>query len=95
MRSDAWVSVCAMEMRCFLWRFNARNARSEIVGYRAVVDPSLMCLAERERVLDVDVGFRGHVANLSFGEKNEHVLIAKRSEVVKNRDYALQGTIIG
>ena len=95
MGSDAWVSVCEMEMRCVMWRVNARKSRSEGVGYSAVIDLSLMCLAERERVLDVDVEFRGNVVNLSFDEKNDHVLIAKRSEVVRNRDYAMQITIIG
>lgn len=94
MGSDACVSVCDMEMRCVMWWVNARNARCDSVGCSTVVYLRLMCLVERERILEVDVEFSGNILRLSLVEKNDHVPIATRNEVFRSRYCVMQITII-
>ena len=94
--SDAWVTVMEVELRTILWRLNARKARSpEQSSYGTNIDLSLQMLDKNlNRTLDVDVNFRAGITNLVFDDKVNHVMIAKRSEVVRNRDYPLQITIV-
>lgn len=94
MCGDAWTMVTEAELRGVIWRVNARQARGEVGGYSGLVDVSLQALGRVKHTIDVDVHFRGGVTNLVFDDKIDHVLIAKKSEVVRNRDYPLQITII-
>lgn len=91
--SDTWTSIADIKLRTILWRMNVRKARME--GYSTCVDISIQMIGERlQRPIDVDVLFRGGTINLVFDENVDHVLIAKRSEVVRNRDYPVQITVI-
>lgn len=91
--SDAWSPVVEMELRCLRWVLHARRPRSETSGYAQMLDISLQVVGEVPRQLDVDVSFRGAVVNLKFDKDTDHVLVARRSEVMRNRDYALQVTV--
>lgn len=93
--TDGWVLVMEIELRTIVWRLNARKARIENSGYGTVIDVSLQQMGKRlTRSFDVDVNFRSGISNLTFDDKVNHVLITKRSEVVRNRDYPLQITIV-
>jgi hypothetical protein len=92
--SDAWVVIVEMELRCLLWKVHARRPRGETSGYSQDVDLSLQVVGTLPRQLDVDVNYRGQESRLKFDDSTDHVLIARRSEVVRNRDYSLQITVI-
>lgn len=94
MSSDSWVPVVEMELRCLKWVLHARRPRVESTGYHQCVDVSLQAVGEIPRQLDVDVSFRGNVSQLKFDDQTDHVLVARRSEVMRNRDYQLQVTIV-
>jgi hypothetical protein len=64
------------------------------MGYTQTVDLSLQVVGPVPRQLDVDVNYRGVESRLKFDDSTDHVLIARRSEVVRNRDYTLQITVI-
>jgi hypothetical protein len=93
MSSDAWASVVEMELRCLKWILHARRPRSDSTGYNQMVDISLQVVGSVPRQLDVDVSFRGAVTQLKFDSETDHVLVARRSEVMRNRDYTLQVTV--
>lgn len=95
MNSDTWNTVFEIELRTVMWRVNARKARTESSGYSSVVDVSLQMMTKLvSRSIDVDVNFRAGTTNLVFDPKCDHVLIAKRSEVIRNREYPMQITIV-
>eukprot|EP00177_Eucheuma_denticulatum_P001367 GFKZ01002482.1.p1 GENE.GFKZ01002482.1~~GFKZ01002482.1.p1 ORF type:complete len:522 (+),score=70.27 GFKZ01002482.1:99-1568(+) len=95
MKGDSWASVIEVELRTVTWRVNARRARSEGVGYTTKVDISLQMLGKPlTRTIDVDVNFRGGISHLVFGPDKDHVLITTNSEVIRNRDYQMQITIV-
>jgi hypothetical protein len=91
--SDAWTPVVEMELRCLRWILHARKPRMESTAYAQLVDVSLQVVGEVTRQLDVDVSFRGAVVQLKFDGQTDHVLVARRSEVMRNRDYTLQVTV--
>lgn len=93
LNSDAWAPVAEMELRCLKWILHARRPRMEGTGYTQVVDVSLQLVGDITRQMDVDVSFRGSIVQIKFDENNDHALVARRSEVMRNRDYALQVTI--
>lgn len=93
LNSDSWAPVVEMELRCLKWILHARRPRLENPGYTQVVDISLQLVGDVKRQIDVDVSFRGTVVQVKFDENTDHMLIARRSEVMRNRDYALQVTI--
>ncbi|PXF46404.1 hypothetical protein BWQ96_03798 [Gracilariopsis chorda] len=96
MNSDAWTKVMEVELQTVKWRINARKARTEGTGYTSCVDISLQRIGKKlERTIDVDVLFRGGTSNLVFDADVDHVLICRRSEIVRNRDYSIQVTIVG
>ncbi|CAN8072268.1 unnamed protein product [Agarophyton chilense] len=97
MNSETWTTVIEVELQTIPWRVNARKARTEGTGYMTCVDISLQMMGKKklEQALDVDVLFRGGTSNLVFDPNVDHVLICKRSEIVRNRDYAMQITVIG
>lgn len=90
---DAWTAVVEMELRCLRWILHARRPRNETSGYSQLVDVSLQVVGEVPRQLDVDVSFRGAITQLKFDGDTDHVLVARRSEVMRNRDYQLQVTV--
>ncbi len=97
--SDSWAGVRDIELRCMKWRINVRRSRSDTTGYSRTVDVSLQVVSlEREeklpRTFDVDVTFQGQNSQLVFGPTVDHVLIARRSEVIRNREYPVQVTIV-
>lgn len=94
MSSDSWVPVVEIELRCLKWVLHARRPRMETTGYHQCVDVSLQAVGDIPRQLDVDVSFRGTVTQLKFDDQTDHVLVARRSEVMRNRDYQLQVTIV-
>lgn len=90
----SWAMVTEVQLRTITWRVNARKARSEGMGYSSFVDVSLQMVGKAPgRTIDVDVNFRG-TSHLVFDPANDHVLFARRSEVTRNRDYAIQITIV-
>lgn len=91
---DSWAPVLDLELRCLKWRINARRARSDNTGYSRVVDVSLQVLEPLSRTIDVDVKFQTVSSQLVFGPNAEHVLVARRSEVLRNRDYVMQITVV-
>lgn len=96
MNNDAWTKVIEVELQTVKWRINARKARTEGTGYTSCVDISLQRIGKKlERTVDVDVLFRGGTSNLVFEPNVDHVLICRRSEIVRNRDYAVQVTVVG
>lgn len=95
MSGDAWAIVMEVELRRLKWRLNARCARSEGVGYNSVIDVSLQLMSKPlTRSIDVDVNFRNTTSQLVFDPNTDHVLVARRSEVIRNRDYNVQITIV-
>lgn len=92
--SDAWVSVMETELRCLRWIVHARRPRADNTAYHQSVDVSLQAVGVIPRQLDVDVSFRGQEIRLRFDETTDHVLIARKSEVMRNRDYQLQITVV-
>lgn len=95
--TETWSRVFELELRCLKWRINVRRARSDTTGYARTADVSLQIIGLKERLrrtIDVDVHFQGHTAQLVYGPECDHVLIAKRSEILRNRDYAMQITIV-
>jgi hypothetical protein len=94
MSSDAWTVVVEMELRCLKWVVHARRPRVEDTGYHQCVDVSIAVIGEVPRALDVDVTYRGTESRLKFDETTTHVLVARRSEVMRNRDYAMQITVV-
>lgn len=94
MASEAWVLVMETELRCLTWRLLARRPRIEDTGYHQIVDISLQVVGDLPRPLDVDVSYRGQESRVRFDESTDHVLIARRSEVMRNRDYSVQITIV-
>lgn len=95
MKGEFWASVTEVKLRTVTWRVNARKARSEGVGYSAKVDVSLQMMGKPlTRTIDVDVTFRGGTSHLVFGPSNDHVLITTNSDVIRNRDYPIQITVV-
>lgn len=95
LNSDQWCTVMEVKLRTILWRVNARRARVENVGYGAMIDLSLQMVGPPlSRNIDVDVVFRSSTAYIVFDKSSDHVFLQKRSEVVRNRDYPLQITVI-
>lgn len=99
MSSEQWTPVHDIELRCMTWRINVRQARSDTTGYSRTVDVSLQVVSlEREeklpRTIDVDVTFQGKLSQLVFGPTADHVLFARRSEVIRNRAFPVQVTIV-
>eukprot|EP00171_Calliarthron_tuberculosum_P001139 IDg1139t1 len=95
--SDSWSRVFELDLRCLKWRINVRRARSDTTGYARTADVSLQIIGLKERLkrnIDVDVHFQGQTSQLVFGPECDHVHIAKRSEVLRNREYAIQITIV-
>lgn len=93
--SEKWVKVMDVNLRTIVWRVNARAAPKEGIGYSKMVDLSLQMVgAPLERAIDVDVLFRTSTVYLTFSKENDHVFVAKRSEIVLNRDYPLQITVV-
>lgn len=94
---DGWSRVHELELRCLKWCINVRRARSDTTGYARTADVSLQIMGLKERLqrtIDVDVHFQGQTAQLVYGPECDHVLIARRSEVLRNRDYNIQITIV-
>lgn len=92
---EMWALVKEVELRNRVWRINARKARSVGVGYSTKVDVSLQMMGDMlTRSIDVDVSFRGGTANLVFGPEKDHVLITTNSDVLRNRDYTMQVTVV-
>ena len=94
MSGDSWAPVIDVELRCLKWRINARRARSDGTGYSHTVDVSLQALGKLERTIDVDVKFQTVNSQLVFGPNIDHVLVARRSEVIRNREYSVQITVV-
>lgn len=95
MNSENWSTVTEVQLRTITWRINARQARTDGVGYSKVIDISLQMLGKPlTRIIDVDVNFRTGTSNLVFDPNHDHVLIATKSEVIRNRDYPIQITIV-
>lgn len=95
MNSDQWCTVMEVRLRTILWRVNARRARVENVGYSTMIDLTLQMLGPApSHSIDVDVMFRSSTAYLLFDKNTDHAFLQKRSEVVRNRDYPLQITVI-
>lgn len=95
--SDTWVKVELLELRTFKWHINVRRSRSDTTGYSRTADVSLQIVGLREqlkRTIDVDVSFQGHTAQLVFGPGVDHVSIVKRSEILRNKKYTMQITVI-
>lgn len=96
MNNESWTKVIEVGLRDLKWRVNARRARSEGMGYSAIVDVSLQLVGTTlTKSMDVDVSFRSSTANLVFDKDNDHVFFAKRSEITRNREYTLQITVVG
>lgn len=94
-KGNVWATVTEVELRTMTWRVNARKARSEGVGYSTKVDVSLQMVGKPlTRKIDVDVTFRGGTSQLVFGPSNDHVLITTNSDVIRNRDYPIQITVV-
>lgn len=93
--SENWTAVTEVQLRTITWRINARQARTEGVGYSKTIDISLQMIGKPlTRTIDVDVNFRTGTSNLVFDPAHDHVLIATKSEVLRNRDYPIQITIV-
>ncbi|KAI0558108.1 2'-5'-oligoadenylate synthase [Gracilaria domingensis] len=96
MNNETWTTVMDVELHTIPWRLYARKARTDGTGYMTCVDISLQMMGKKlEQTMDVDVSFRGGTSNLAFGPNADHVLICRRSEIVRNRDYTMQITVIG
>lgn len=98
MNSDSWIKVMDITLRTIVWRVNIRRTRSDGIGFSTMVDLTLQMVDGKEtltRALDVDVVFRTTTICLSFDKDTDHVFMQKRSEVVRNRDYPLQITVVG
>lgn len=98
MNSEHWVKVMDIKLRTITWRINARKAKADGVGYNSIIDLALQMVDGKEtlnRPLDVDVIFRTTTIYLTFDKDNDHVFMQKRSEVIRNRDYNLQVTVVG
>lgn len=95
LNSDSWCLVTEVTLRTIVWRVNARRARSETVGYGTMIDLSLQMVGPPpNRPIDVDVVFRSVKIDHVFDKVSDHVFLQKRSEVIRNRDYLLQITVI-
>lgn len=93
--SEGWSAVMEVNLRTVTWRLNARKARTDGMRYSTVLDISLQMVGKPlTRSIDVDVNFRQSMSNLVFDPNTDHVLIARRSEVIRNRDYPIQITIV-
>lgn len=97
MNGENWTAVTEVQLRTITWRVNARKARTEGAGgYGKMVDISLQMIGKPlARTIDVDVNFRTGTSNLVFDPTHDHVLISTKSEIIRNRDYPIQITIIG
>lgn len=95
MNSENWTPVTEVELRTVKWRMNARKARTEGIGYGKMVDISLQMVGKPlTRTIDVDVNFRAGTSHLVFDQYHDHVLIATKSEILRNRDYPIQITVV-
>lgn len=95
MNSDQWSTVMEVTLRTIVWRVNARRARVDNVGYGAMIDLSLQMIGPPPpRNIDVDVVFRSSTVYIVFDKNSDHVFLQKRSEVIRNRDYPLQITVV-
>ncbi|CDF37355.1 unnamed protein product [Chondrus crispus] len=95
MNGENWTKVTEVELRTVTWRVNARKSRTDGVGYSKMVDISLQRIGKPlTRTIDVDVNFRSKTSNLVFDANNDHVLIVGKSEVLRNRNYPIQITIV-
>eukprot|EP00172_Hildenbrandia_rubra_P001253 Plantae.Rhodophyta-Hildenbrandia_rubra.ctg1800.p1 GENE.Plantae.Rhodophyta-Hildenbrandia_rubra.ctg1800~~Plantae.Rhodophyta-Hildenbrandia_rubra.ctg1800.p1 ORF type:complete len:528 (+),score=95.65 Plantae.Rhodophyta-Hildenbrandia_rubra.ctg1800:2308-3891(+) len=96
MSNDHWTPVTECELRCLTWRLNARPSKTgvETLGYNQTLDVSLQVVGKLNRKLDVDVIFRGNTVQLEFDESINHVLVVKRAEIIRNRDYTIQVTVV-
>lgn len=95
--SEKWISILEVNLRTYVWRVNVRRTRNEGMGYSTTVDLSLQMVSDATQLtktLDVDVVFRNNSIYLTFDKDSDHVFLQKRCDVVRNRDYPLQITVV-